>query len=61
MLGYRLTFTGMNGTQNGVAVNQIMEAIEDAWATSWVNVVTDMNPIIVQPLASIAADTYVFG
>ena len=61
VLGYRLTFTGMNGTQNGVAINQIMEAIEDAWATSWTNVVTDMNSKIVQPLASVAVSTYAFA
>lgn len=61
VLGYELTFTGMSGTQNGVAVNQIIEAIEDAWATSWTNVVTDMTPIIVPALSSIAVDTYAFA
>ena len=61
VLGYRLTFATMTAPQNGVAVNQIIEAIEAAWATSWTNVVTDMTEQIVPALTAVAKDTYVFA
>tara|TARA_A100001201_G_C4087277_1_gene200934 strand:+ start:1562 stop:1906 length:345 start_codon:yes stop_codon:yes gene_type:complete len=64
VLSYKLTFaTGASGPQNGVGINEIVEAIESSYTTSWTNPVKDMSAMTLGgfALASIAIDQKAFA
>ena len=61
VLSYELTFGSMSAAQNAVAINEIIEAIEAAYTTSWTNPVKDLTSVIVPAVSGIAISQKAFA